>query len=522
MRTKDHYLKNELLELNKKEPVIFEWLEAGSLDGIWYWDLENPENMWYSAKIKATLGYGVDEIPNKSKWWRDRIFPGDFEKLARNYREHLENPDIPFDCVIRYPHKKGHTVWVRNRGLMIRNDEGKPVRMLGVHLDVTSLMLTRNALKKSNQHLRDTTRFLDSIIDNIPSMVFVKDAESMEYIRLNSAAERILCRPASELLGKANDHISRKNSAKAENHPDQVALRSNGAVITGEEKIKTYQGEKWLKTKRVVIRGEGDEPSYLLGISEDITELRKLRKAQEKSREELKARSKELERSNKDLEQFAFVISHDLHEPLRKIKAFGQLLENECKQDLGDDGQFYLSRMVNASERLETLIQSILQLSRASSRPLDFSQIDLKELVQDCVRTNEFDGEIQANGLPTVLGDATLLGQVFTNLISNSAKFAKPDTPTKIAISENGSQVDHEGNPLVEIVFQDNGIGFSPENSQKIFQIFERLHGRTEFPGTGIGLAICQKIINRHGGEIWAEGEAGVGATFKMTLPGAK
>jgi len=522
MKTKNHYLKKELVERSKADSQIFEWLEEGSLDGLWYWDILHPENMWYSDKYKKTLGYGVDEIPNDYQWWRDHIFPQDFDLLAGNYLTHLENPEIPFDQTVRFTHKQGHTVWIRCRGLIIRNEHGEATRMLGAHLDITSLVLAKNALNKSNQHLRDTTRFLDSIIDNIPSMVFVKDAGSLEYIRLNSAAERILCRPASELLGKTDDHIGRKNNSKAENHPDQVALRSNGAVISDEEKIKTYQGEKWLKTKRVVIQGQENEPNYLLGISEDITELRRLRKAREKSREELKARSKELERSNKDLEQFAFVISHDLHEPLRKIKAFGQLLENECKQDLGDDGQFYLSRMVNASERLEILIQSILQLSRASSRPLDFSQLDLKELVQDCVRTNEFDGEIQANGLPTVLGDATLLGQVFTNLISNSAKFAKPDTPTKIAISQNGSQVDHEGNPLVEIVFQDNGIGFSPENSQKIFQIFERLHGRTEFPGTGIGLAICQKIINRHGGEIWAEGEAGVGATFKMTLPGAR
>ena len=522
MRTKDHYLKRELLEKSKKDPLLFEWLEEGSLDGLWFWDLENPENMWYSAKCKEGLGYGVDEIPNESRWWRENIHPDDLEAMVINFYEHLENPEVPFDRVVRFTHKEGHTVWMRSRGKVIFNGDGKPVRMMGCHIDETSLVRTREALKKSNRHLRATTQFLDSIIDNIPSMVFVKDLKSMSYLRLNSAGERILGRPAHELLGKEEDHISRKADACAANHPDQVSIRAKGSVVAGEEKIETPEGTKWLRTKRVAIKGEEGEPGYLLGISEDVTELRKLRKAKEQTSAELLTRTKALERSNRDLEHFAFVISHDLHEPLRKIKAFGQLLENECMDKLDEAGQFYLSRMVSASERMENLIQSILQLSRASSRPLDFSPLNLEHLVRDCVRENEFDGEVDANDLPVVLGDQVLLSQVFTNLIKNSEKFKKPETIPKIAVTFNGGKVDHDGNPLVEIAFKDNGIGFPPENSEKIFKIFERLHSRNEFPGTGVGLAICQKIITRHGGEIWAEGEADNGATFKMTLPGVK
>ena len=151
----DHYLKTELYELVRKDPAIFEFLQAGSLDGIWYWDVERQEQEWMSPRFKEVFGYRDDEIPNTPEWWQANIHPDDLAVALDNFGKHLEDPNHPYDQIVRYRHRDGGTVWVRCRGLAIRDDDGKPIRLLGCHTDVTALKRAEEDLRRQANELRE-------------------------------------------------------------------------------------------------------------------------------------------------------------------------------------------------------------------------------------------------------------------------------------------------------------------------------------------------------------------------------
>lgn len=166
MGAQEHYLKVELYERVRNEPAIFDFLQAGSLDGIWYWDIENPEHEWYSDRFATTLGYEPHEVPNKSDWWQQHIYEDDLTSALHAFEQHRENPGCPYDVVVRYRHKDGSTVWIRCRGLLIRDSDGTPLRMLGAHTDVTAIKkgeqdaVARLKLERSNRELESFARIL--------------------------------------------------------------------------------------------------------------------------------------------------------------------------------------------------------------------------------------------------------------------------------------------------------------------------------------------------------------------------
>lgn len=237
--------------------------------------------------------------------------------------------------------------------------------------------------------------------------------------------------------------------------------------------------------------------------------------------------SEELQRSNRELEAFAFVASHDLQEPLRKIRAFGDRLQQKYASELGEHGADYVKRMQAASERMSVLIDDLLSFSRVTTKQKPFVTVDLNKVMTRVLddldyAIEERNAKLHIESLPTIDADASQMAQVFMNLIANSLKFSKPNEPPVIHISCE----QHIESPLVEdgrewccISFSDQGIGFDPQYSDRIFNLFQRLHGRDEYSGTGIGLALCRKIVERHGGSIEAKSESGQGATFVILLP---
>jgi signal transduction histidine kinase/HAMP domain-containing protein len=237
---------------------------------------------------------------------------------------------------------------------------------------------------------------------------------------------------------------------------------------------------------------------------------------------ELQVYSERLEKSNIELEQFAFIASHDLQEPLRKIQMFGAKLQENYSQALDEKALDYLQRMNNAAVRMEKLIQDLLHYSRVTSktRPLELVDLNntIKEVQSDLeIRIHESQAEIIVSHLPVVLGDPLQLRELFQNLIGNSIKYQQPNKTPLIKIQ---STTFHEADQrFYKIEVTDNGIGFDNAYAEKIFGLFQRLHGRSEYQGTGIGLAICRKIIASHGGVITATGKVGEGATFTIKLP---
>jgi two-component system sensor kinase FixL len=253
--------------------------------------------------------------------------------------------------------------------------------------------------------------------------------------------------------------------------------------------------------------------------------------SQRKRAEEEQARyAAELERSNRDLEQFAYVASHDLSEPLRKIRTFGDRLEMKCGEALDETGHECIQRMQNAAARMQTLIDGLLSLSRVTSRGKNFVAVDLAQVVQEVisdleVQIEQSGGRVEAGKLPTLQADPLQMRQLLQNLIGNALKFRRVEEPPIVKIEARyvGTRERRGDIPataeMCRITVEDNGIGFDPHHQERVFGIFQRLHPRDVYEGTGIGLAICRKIAEHHNGSISAHGTPGKGAVFEVLLP---
>jgi PAS domain S-box-containing protein len=234
--------------------------------------------------------------------------------------------------------------------------------------------------------------------------------------------------------------------------------------------------------------------------------------------ERLRAVAADLARSNAELEQFAYVASHDLQEPLRMVASYTQLLARRYEGKLGEDADDFIGFAVDGARRMQELINDLLTYSRVGTRLLELQAIDTSQVVDQVVSDlaaaiAETHARVTHDHLPTVPGDATQLRQVFQNLIANGIKFHRPDEAPRVHVS---AKQEHAAWNFCVV---DNGIGIEPQYQERIFALFQRLHNRADYPGTGIGLAICKKIAERHGGQIRVESEPGHGATFVLTLP---
>lgn len=243
-----------------------------------------------------------------------------------------------------------------------------------------------------------------------------------------------------------------------------------------------------------------------------------------KQKEELEKLAHDLKNSNSDLEQFAYVASHDLQEPLRKIQSFGDRILSNEKQNLSEQGKDHFSRMMNASERMQTLINDLLSFSRLTTKAEPFAPVDLNELLKEVLSDMEVTVEkthakIDSQNLPVIKADSTQMRQLFQNLISNGIKFRRDDVNPVVKIySANMKTPQSPEKEYVNIYFEDNGTGFDEKYSEKIFNIFQRLEGK-KYEGSGIGLAVCKKIALRHGGNISVQSKIGKGTTFIVSLP---
>jgi len=261
----------------------------------------------------------------------------------------------------------------------------------------------------------------------------------------------------------------------------------------------------------------------VIGINVAVNEITKRRRMEEelrKSRDELEfrveERTAELQRRNQELQEFAFIASHDLREPLRKIQVFGSFLE-EKGTAFDEQSRGYVSRMTGAANRMEQLLEALQRYSWLDTGQ-QFGPVKLDEIARDAAKDLELaigqvGARVEIGPLPTVCGDPYQLRLLFQNLIENAIKYHRPEVASLVKI--HGEENEREARIFVE----DNGIGFDEKYLEKIFRPFQRLHGKHEYPGTGIGLTICRKIVERHGGEITARSVPGKGSTFILTLP---
>lgn len=346
--------------------------------------------------------------------------------------------------------------------------------------------------------------FLDSIVENVPNMLFVKSADGLRFERINRAGEQLLGLSRAELVGKSDFDFFPLEEARFFQEKDLETLRGNVVVDIPEEPLETKNGRRWLHTKKVPI-ASGGRTTHLLGISEDITELREARRAAQDA--------------NRELEAFSYSVAHDLRAPLRSIDGFSQVLLEEVGPTLNDEARGHLLRVRAASQRMGELIDDLLMLSRVSRTGLSPLKTSLTRIASDCaeelLRSHpERDVTFRIAHEITAEGDPNLLRIALENLIGNAFKFTSRRTGALIQI---GMTTTSQGGGRTYFV-QDNGAGFDMRYADKLFRPFQRLHDRSEFEGTGIGLATVRRIIQRHGGLIWADAKVGAGATFYFTL----
>ncbi|MFW6158299.1 MAG: sensor histidine kinase [Planctomycetota bacterium] len=325
----------------------------------------------------------------------------------------------------------------------------------------------------------------------------------------------------TELFGVSVEEADGETGPPSTLYADEAVGREvfdtimGGESWIGEVEMRNREGQTiYVSLRAYPLKDANRRVIGLVGVHTNITERRR-------SQEVLARYAAELERSNRDLQDFTYAVSHDLQEPLRKIHTFGEFLFEDCADALPEEGREHVRRMQDATVRMKDLIQHLLRLSRVDTRGAEPAPTDpgtavrrvtntLSEAISDCDATVQVEPD-----LPRVLVDATQLEQVFQNLIGNALKFRSPDREPVVRIG-----AEREGK---EVVFSvaDNGIGIEEDYRQKIFAVFQRLHRREDYEGTGVGLALCKKIVGRHGGSIWVESTPGEGSTFRFSLRAA-
>jgi two-component system, LuxR family, sensor kinase FixL len=347
-------------------------------------------------------------------------------------------------------------------------------------------------------------------------LAFIEWNLNGEVVEWNPAAEEMFGYSKREALGKQAADLM--VAAEHVNHMQQIwasLLQRRGGRRNTQSNV-TRSGRtifcEWYNTPLV---NEDGDVIGVISLAEDVTERHRAEAA-------LIAFTSQLEQSNRELEDFASVASHDLQEPLRKILTFGDRLQATCGEKLTDEGHDYLRRMLNAAQRMQVLIDDLLTLARVTTKGQSFRQVNLSTILSGVlsdleVRIQQVNGQITADPLPTIEADPLQMRQLLQNLVSNSLKF-HGESPPHIQI-KSSTFVGTNAQPQCQITITDNGIGFDDIYRDRIFTMFQRLHSRHTYEGTGVGLAICRKIVQRHGGHITATSKPGQGATFVITLP---
>lgn len=333
--------------------------------------------------------------------------------------------------------------------------------------------------------------------------------------------------PAWSVLGWSEEELLGRPWATFLIHPDDLE-RTKGAVAAMMQGTQVVEFEMRLMCKD----GSGrwfsasgrprPEEQAFYGIGIDITERKRAEESVARLNVELALRAAQLEAANKELESFAYSVSHDLRAPLRVIDGFARILAEEQAIALSADGKEHLQMVRQYTRKMGALIDDLLAFSRLSRQAMRSERVEMGELAREALLELERerkgrDVEVVLRDLPACVGDRALLRQVWLNLLSNALKFTRPRDHASIEV---GSRMDGERPEGLTYYVKDNGVGFDMKYTEKLFRVFQRLHGEEQFEGTGAGLAIVQRIVERHGGRVWAEAELDHGATFSFTLGG--
>jgi PAS domain S-box-containing protein len=496
--------------------------------GSWDWHLDTNEVLWNENHARL-LGLVPNEVKSSYQAWRDRVHPQDLDRVEQAVTNAIET-HTDFEAEYRVLHPDGSLHWLIGRGRGIYDGSGCIARMIGAILDITDLKQAEQKIRTLNKILEQQNLELETLVEQrtaelltlintLPDYIFVIERKEMRFLFCNEQNARFSgFTTRQQMEGKTIFECFPPDLAADFAYQNQEVFES-GETLHFQRSYPTPQGLLNLDTYKIPLKQPDGEVYALIGAARDISELVAARQA-------IANRTVQLEAANRELESFSYSVSHDLRAPLRHINGFVAALTNQLQQNgllIDPKVAHYLQIIQESSQKMGCLVDGLLTLSRVGRRQLVDVPVNLNQLVQTALEQLEETAPDRSSSpardrqfmqfvigdLPTVLGDPTLLLQVFVNLLDNARKFSRDRRPAQIEI---GTLADGT------IFVRDNGVGFQMEYADQLFGAFQRLHSQSEFEGTGIGLAIVQRIIHRHGGTIWAESQPNQGTTFFLRI----
>ncbi len=448
--------------------------------------------------IIQQLGYSKEQLAEKKVL--ELVYQDDRESLFESFTKLVNADSSTTTNELRLVKAENDSFWVRTACSRVRVSPKEEVIMV--------LLEDIDEEIRHKDELDEVERRFETVFNSSPTGIVITKNQS-EIIHCNPSFATMLGYKEDELVGKSLLDFT---------HEEDKASTLKMQNLVNKNKVDEFDVEKryiiknkeviWAKTWVSVIERKGDEV-VKVAMVENIT-------SRKETERKIEQKNKELTAINQELENFAYVASHDLQEPLRTIASFIQILDKRYGQTLDEDGQQFMGFVVDGAKRMQLLIRDLLEYSRVNRFNTDYEKVDLNEVFETVNRVlkekiDDSDAVLLAENLPVIQGNKIQLTQVFQNMVDNAIKFRGKSKPeVTITVEE------QLGKWLICV--KDNGIGISPEYFQRIFVIFQRLHTREEYSGTGIGLALCKKIIERHGGEIWVESGKRKGTTFYFTI----
>jgi PAS domain S-box-containing protein len=486
-----------------------------------------------SKGLQKLLGYEPEQIMQEgAAFLISLVHPDDLGLMMEKNTKALELANSGTDDVnntivefkYRMQHKNGGYRWFHTFGTIFdRNMEGKVENVLNISIDISERM-------QAEEKILEQEYFIKHIADASPTILYLFDVKNGSVIYINKEIDSVLGYEPEEIIALGNravpqlyhpvDASKMKERLHEYNDPEHPK-----SLFQFECRMKHKNGNwRWLLVREIVFKRTVDgKISEVLGAALDITERREIE-------EKLFHQTIELQQSNKSLEEYAYVASHDLKEPLRKISTFGDRLFTTNLNALDEEGRSYLEKIISSSKRMQQMINDLLSVSMITGNK-EFEVFSLKTILDDVIQTLDYKIEevhalIQTDHLPEAYIVPSQFRQLFQNLLSNSLKFIQPGTVPKISVTHQYASPSDvktlnlsKAGKYLQIHFRDNGIGFDKQFTEKIFTIFQRLHSRSEYEGTGIGLAICRRITENHGGTIIARSEPNNGSIFTIIIP---
>ncbi|MCJ7799581.1 MAG: PAS domain-containing protein, partial [Polaromonas sp.] len=480
--------------------------------GIWDCNLVSGVLTW-DARMYQFYGVNPHEKTAHYDLWVQHLHPEDRAGTEQAMEDALAGLR-PYDTEFRIVRGDGSVHHLRATARITRDDQGHAVRLVGVNWDVSASRELALELERKEKMLRSMT-------DSLPMLINYVDLQQ-RYRFTNQTHAAWFGAPVENIVGQRVVDILDANAwAKAAPHL-QAALQ--GKASEYENQLCVLGQQRDLRVQLIPQRSKEGQVEGVVGVVSDISDYKateqRLAQAVEQATKQLRQTNALLVQRNLDLQQFAFVASHDLRSPLRSVMGYLTLLKTRYASSLDAKGQGFIARATAALEQMNELTEDLLAYARLDSSALAFDRVDCNEMLADTLSIldasiTETRAQVTIEALPAIMGERIQLIQLFQNLLGNALKYCQGRAPVIRVSARRGA-----GEWVFEVA--DDGIGIEPQHLAHIFEVFKRLHTAQEYPGNGIGLAICERVVARHGGRLWVDSELGRGSTFFFSIPDVK